>query len=371
MKVAVTGADGFLGWHLLVRLGSRTRHEVRPIPRSVFADDCGLQRGLAGADAVVHLAGVNRDTPEAVETGNIHLAERLTGALDSIGIAPSIIFANSTQAGADTPYGRGKARAADALRAWADRRATTMVDLILPNLFGECGRPDYNSFVATFCHRLAHDQEPRLDTDRLVPLLHAQDAAALIENTLDHLDHLPSSESIHPEGRPLLVSSVLGILRDLSAVYAAGRFPDLSDPFVVQLFNTYRSYLYPHWYPQPLVAKADQRGSFVEAVWTLGGTGQTSFSTTRPGITRGNHYHLRKIERFVVVRGTADISIRPVGRAAVHTFRVSGDTPAFVDMPTLHTHNITNTGHDELWTLFWTNELFDPGDPDTYPEPVA
>jgi UDP-2-acetamido-2,6-beta-L-arabino-hexul-4-ose reductase len=369
VKVAVTGADGFLGWHLRARLSAVTEHTVTSISRSVFDDPGELASDLAGSEAVVHLAGANRGPPDAVENGNVAAAEALLKALDYTGTASPIIYANSIQAGNDTPYGRGKRRARELLSCWADRHGTSLVDVELPNLFGECGQPHYNSFVATFCHRLAHGGYPRVEVDRLVPLLHAQDAASLV---IDQLGDLETSLVVHPEGRTASVGEILKRLLDLSTTYQrGGGFPDLSDRFTLQLFNTYRSYLYPHWYPRRLVAKADQRGAFVEAVQAAGGQGQVSFSTTRPGITRGQHYHLRKVERFIVLHGSAEIAIRPVGRDAVATFQVSGDTPAFVDMPTLHTHNITNVGDEDLLTLFWSNEIYDPEDPDTFVDVVS
>ena len=252
---------------------------------------------------------------------------------------------------------------------WADRQGTPLANLVLQNVFGEGCRPNYNSFVATFCHRLAHGGRPEVDTDREVQLIHAQDAAALIDEHLAGGAH--GSTVVETSGTTALVSEVGDKLVDLAVTYGSGRIPDLSDPLMLRLFNTYRSHLYPGWYPQPLVAKSDKRGDFVETVKVLGGQGQTSFSTTRPGVTRGNHFHLHKLERFVVLRGRARIDLRPTGRDEVHSFGVSGERPAFVDMPTLHTHNITNTGDEELWTLFWASEVYDAADPDTYPEAVT
>lgn len=368
MRVAITGAQGFLGWHLRARLSAVGGHEVIPVSRSLFESDDGLGRALEKADAVIHLAGINRDAPEVVEAGNVWLAERLVGALDGVGSAPFLIYANSVHASGDTPYGRGKRRAAAILSNWADRAGTAMIDIVLQNLFGEGGRPDYNSFVATFCYQLARDHMPRVGVDRTVQLIHAQDAASLV---VERLNEDARSTVVETAGRTVLVSEVRQQLAELAATYAGGRIPDLSDPFVLRLFNTYRSFLYPQWYPQPLAPKSDCRGDFVEAVQVAGGQGQTSFSTTRPGVTRGNHFHLRKVERFVVLRGRARVATRPAGTDQLHTFDLSGDQPAFVDMPTLHSHSITNTGSDELWTLFWVSELFDEADADTFAGEVA
>lgn len=241
------------------------------------------------------------------------------------------------------------------------------MDLILPNIFGEGCRPDYNSFVATFCQRLATGGNPVVDVDRDVELLHAQVAAKELITAAQGV----GSGTYRPRGKQHRVSEVLARLQSISATYATGQLPDLSDPFTLSLFNTYRFYLYPTQVMRPLTAHSDSRGSFVEAVQLLGGGGQLSFSTTNPKITRGNHFHLCKFERFVVVAGQATISIRPIQRSTISTFEVSGNHPAFVDIPTLHTHNITNTSSAELLTLFWANELFDPANPDTFSEAVA
>ena len=276
---------------------------------------------------------------------------------------------NSRQAGEPTPYGQGKARATQILAEWAKHANAAYVDLILPHIFGEGARPDYNSVVATFCHRLATGEgEPRIDVDRTLYLLHAQDVAALI---IEHLDAGSNEDVIRPQGTPVQVSDVLSRLESIAAIYATARFPDLGDPLTLQLFNTYRFYLHPQAFPMMLTAHRDARGTFFETVQSHGGPSQTSFSTTEPGITRGNHFHLRKVERFVVVRGRARIDIRPVWGGPVASFDVSGDEPAIVDMPTLHTHNITNVGTDTLYTSFWTNELFDAADPDTFSELVT
>jgi len=367
VRIVVTGAEGFLGRHLRARLLAANVDDVVPLGRTASGDRTALAGACAGADVIVHLAGVNRGDPGAVEEGNVELARCLAVALDESGGAPLVVYANSIQAGNDSPYGRGKQLARDVLASWAGRRGSALVDIRFQNLFGESGRPEYNSFVATFCHRLAVGRQPKIDVDRPMELIHAQDAAKLL---CDHLNHRGPTVTVATEGVPTSVKDVLHRLEDIAATYATGTVPDLADPFVLRLFNTYRSYLYPGFYPYRLDARKDQRGSFFEAIRSLGGETQVSFSTTVPGVTRGQHFHLRKFERFLVLKGTARISIRPVYGTRVESFDVSGDDPAFVDMPTLHTHNITNVGDSELYTLFWINELYDSADPDTFGEVV-
>lgn len=370
MTIAITGADGFLARHLRVRLRALTPGmTVVSIGHQTLNDPEALDEALAGADAVVHLAGVNRGDDVEVEEGNVSAAEQLVAGLLRVGSSPRLIFGNSLQVGQNTPYGRGKARATEILADWAEKAGAPYVDVVFPNLYGEGGRPDYNSVVATFCYRLATgDGEPKIAVDRELDLLHAQDAAAVV---IEHLIDGSVGGVVRPSGTRVKVSEILRRLEDLAAIYRNGRFPDLGDPLTLRLFNTYRFYLHPQAFPIPLTAHHDQRGSFVETTQVLGGASQSSFSTTEPGVTRGNHFHLRKVERFVVVRGRARIDIRPVWGGQVASFEVTGDEPAIVDMPTLHTHNITNVGEDTLYTVFWINELFDADDPDTFAEAVT
>jgi UDP-2-acetamido-2,6-beta-L-arabino-hexul-4-ose reductase len=362
MKVLLTGADGFLGWHSRIRLRALTEHEVVEVGRSNWSDLRPLARGV---DAIVHVAGVNRATPAEVERGNIELAEAVAEAARGAGSAPRIVFANSIQAGNDSPYGIGKAMASEVLQAAANEIGSAYVDVRLPNLFGEHGRPRYNSFVATFVDCVIKGESPTID-DRGVALLHVQDAA---ESLLDGLTS--EHKQLRPDGTDTTVQRVLDLLRDDLGLYSSGDIPPLPGKFETDMFNTLRAALFPNHYPIMLTAHSDNRGRLVETVRAHGGQGQTFVSTTRPGITRGDHFHLGKVERFVVLSGQARISLRKVFTDEVVSFDVSGDAPAVVDMPTMWVHNITNTGDAELTTLFWTQTLFDAAAPDTYWEPVT
>jgi len=355
-SLVITGAGGFLGWHVRV-----VAHAMGlPSPVRVGRDGLADPRALDGADRVVHLAGVNRGDDDEVVDGNIAAAEALARALRACTTPPkTVVFANSVQAGNGTPYGDAKAAAARILADATRWTGSTFVDQRLPNLFGEHGRPHYNSVVATFCRILADGGTPRIHEDRELELLHATDAAAL----------LLGAEPV-PTHR-MTVSRVEERLRYFATVYRGGEIPDLTSRFDVRLFNTYRSHCFPGHAPMPLARHADARGELVEAVRVHGGGGQTFCSSTRPGITRGEHYHLAKVERFVVVAGEAEIALRRLFTDDVVRFRVSGDEPVAVDMPTMWAHNITNVGDGELLTLFWANELHDPARPDTYPEKVG
>jgi len=365
-RIAITGADGFLGWHLRCQAKIRGLGEPRQAVEADFQSVEALQEALGTVDVVVHLAGMNRGSEAEVYATNLRLAERLTAALDRTGQAPAILFANSTHSYNDSPFGRSKREAAGMLSAWAAARGTGFVDVILPHLFGEGGRPFYNSAFATFCHQLATGAEPQILQDGQLELVHAQRVAARF---LDLAAGGGPSGTVRVEGAPMRVSEALERLKAIHATYQAGILPELADPFALECFNTYRSYLYPDRVPVPLELRTDPRGSLFEAVKSVHG-GQAFLSTTHPGITRGRHFHRQKVERFLVISGQAEIRIRRLFDPEVRVFPVSGEAPCFIDIPTLHTHEITNVGHGELLTLFWSHEIFDPSNPDTHPEPV-
>ena len=361
MKILVTGGDGFLGWHTRVRLHALTDHEVVSVSRDNWAD---LPRLIKDVDAVIHVAGGNRGTPSQVEHGNVELAQSVAEATREAACVSRIVYANSIWAGTASPYGSGKATANFILGEAASEVGAEYVDVRLPNLFGEHGRPRYNSFVATFVDAVINDTTPEI-VDRPMDLLHVQPAAqALIDGLTTSLPHL------EPLGTPTSVQAVYDTLQTFSELYATADIPPLNSQFDIDLFNMLRTAMFPARYPIALTAHTDDRGRLVETVRAHGGQGQTFVSTTKPGITRGEHFHLGKVERFVVLSGQARISLRKLLTDEVISFDVTGDTPAVVDMPTMWVHNITNSGDTELTTLFWTNSLFDPEAPDTYWEPV-
>lgn len=362
MKVLLTGSAGFLGWHTRARLHALTDHQV------VTADRAGwprLKELAREVDAVIHVAGVNRGTSADVSTGNVELARGVAEAVRSSGRSPTIVYANSIQAGLDTPYGVGKEQAAAALADAAADTGSSFVDVRLPNLFGEHGRPGYNSFVATFTHSVVNGDRPAV-IDRPVALLHVQAASQLFLDALE-----PTSDGVlNPPGMQTTVREVFEKLCYFNDLYATGDLPPLLNDFDVDVFNTLRAARFPTCSPVELLPRADDRGHLTEVVRSHGGGGQTFVSTSKPGITRGEHFHLRKVERFVVLNGTARISLRRLFTNDVVSFDVTGDHPVIIDMPTLWVHNITNTGPTELTTIFWAHPLFNPDAPDTFAEAV-
>ena len=210
---------------------------------------------------------------------------------------------------------------------------------------------------------MAEGKTPEVAQDKELTLLHAQDAADLLTGVVDAGSQADLEEK----------ESVSGLLRRLSSqaeTYNAGEIPDISERFDKNLFNTYRSYTFDRQTPIRLTRHADNRGSFFEIIRSQGGPGQSSFSTTVPGITRGDHFHRRKVERFTVLAGEATIALRKLFTNEVFEFQVKGDEPVAVDMPTMWAHKISNRGNDLLYTSFWTNDIFDPNNPDTIAERV-
>jgi UDP-2-acetamido-2,6-beta-L-arabino-hexul-4-ose reductase len=366
MRIGITGADGFLGWHLRCLLHGDAYDTATPCDQAAFVGDCSLEHLVTASDAIVHFAGINRGTDDEVLNGNLGITDRFIASLRESGRTPHVLFASSIQIDRDNPYGRAKRMCAQHLQAWADSCGARFTTVVLPNVFGEFGRPFYNSVVATFCYQIVHGQEPHIVTDASLELIHAQDVVARFVT----IAHDGTVGMVRVKGcEPLLVSEVLTRLQSLNSSYSSGTFPAVADSFDLQLFNTLRSFRFPDHAHGTFDVRTDVRGSLWEVVRGRG-AGQTFVSWTLPGITRGNHYHRHKVERFAVLSGRGCIRLRQLFTHDVHTYDVTGETPAWVDMSTFCTHSIENTGSTPLLTLFWSSELFDAENPDTWSEPV-
>lgn len=370
-KIGITGQEGFVGKHLYHTLGLFTEEFERvPYNKSIFENENELDAFVSQCDVIVHLAAMNRHESEQViyET-NVGLVNKLIAALERTGSKAHILISSSTQEERDNLYGKSKKEGREALVNWANTNGGKVTGLIIPNVFGAFGKPFYNSFIATFCYQLTHNQTPNVANDGEVKLIYVQELVAVI------LKEIRKGESkaqyfVEPTAVKK-VSEVLALLEEYKAKYfEKGEIPALNTPFELNLFNTYRSYMdYVTHFPVKFTQHTDPRGAFVEVI-RLGIGGQCSFSTTVPGITRGNHYHTRKIERFAVIKGKALIQLRKIGTEEVLDFYLDGNEPAYVDMPIWYTHNIKNIGEEELYTIFWINEPYNPEDADTYFEEV-
>jgi UDP-2-acetamido-2,6-beta-L-arabino-hexul-4-ose reductase len=326
-------------------------------------------------DVIVHLAAVNRHSdPDELYRINIELVNLLINALNYENVRPYIIFSSSTQENLDNSYGKSKLEGRRLLKNWAVEHHASFTGMVIPNVFGPFGLPNYNSFIATFCYKLTHNEEPKIITDNEVDLIYV---SSLCKQILSGIDEIKNSDCqiikqkiIQPDFTKK-VSEILNLFYIFKEQYFEhGIIPVLSNVNEINLFNTFRSYIdIDRYFPFMLKQNNDERGTFVETL-RLGTGGQVSFSTTKPGITRGNHYHTRKIERFTVIKGKSKIQLRKVGTEKVYEFFINGEDPSYVDMPVWFTHSITNTGSEDLYTQFWINEWYNESEPDTFFEKV-
>ncbi len=374
IKVGITGQAGFIGTHLFNYLTLK-KDQITAVPFKdcYFENDEQLKDFVSSCDAIVHLAAMNRHgDPQVIYDTNIKLVNQIILALEATGSRPHVLFSSSTQEERNNLYGKSKLDGRVLLENWAQRNQTRFTGFLIPNVFGPFGNPFYNSVVATFCHQLTHNQQPQILVDASLQLIYIDELVDLFYNKIIKPDPLLDITRFKVQfTSENKVSEILYLLKSYNQKYFEEHFfPDLNSPFEINLFNTYRSYIdHATHYPVLLKRNIDQRGVFVETIKSRLG-GQFSFSTTLPGVTRGNHFHIRKIERFIVIKGQATIKLRRIGTSEILQFELTGEQPSFVDMPVWYTHNITNTGDEELITLFWINEFFNPSDPDTYYENV-
>jgi UDP-2-acetamido-2,6-beta-L-arabino-hexul-4-ose reductase len=373
ITIGITGQVGFIGTHLYNYLGLfGNEFERIPFEDNYFDNDELLNHFVKSCDVIVHLAAMNRHgDPQVIFDTNIHLVKQLIEAMERTGSKPHVLFSSSTQEERDNPYGRSKKEGRELLEAWAERNGARFTGLVISNVFGPFGNPYYNSVIATFCYQLTHNETPKIEVDGELKLIYVGE---LVKEILDQVSGRRSAVSSHriPHTAEIKVSALLQKLTAFKENYfEKGIIPCLDDPFDRNLFNTFLCFIdHQSFFPFKLKRNNDDRGSFVETI-KLNSGGQVSFSTTKPGITRGNHFHTRKAERFAVIKGKARIDLRKIGTYKIMSFELDGDQPSFVDMPVWHTHNITNTGDEDLYTIFWINEFYDPADPDTFFEEVT
>jgi UDP-2-acetamido-2,6-beta-L-arabino-hexul-4-ose reductase len=371
IRVGITGVNGFIGFHLRQTLKLyNDDFSLIEFEKSNFNDPLKIDGFVSSCDVIVHLAALNRhNEPQFIYETNINLVKNLIESLNRTGSKAHVIISSSTQEDRDSLYGKSKKDGRMLLSGWANQNDGKLTGLIIPNVFGPFGHPFYNSVVATFCYQIARGEVPKIDVDGQLKLIYVGDLVDRIIQVIRDKDN--THELLLPHTAEVKVSAILTKIKYFQKSYQErGEIPSLQNDFEFKLFNTFRCYMdIVSYFPKKFVKHSDARGAFVE-VARQGIPGQTSFSTTLPGITRGNHYHTRKIERFAVVKGKALIQLRRVGTDEIHEFYLDGDDPSYVDMPIWHTHNIKNIGSDVLYTIFWINEPFDPTSPDTYFEIV-
>ncbi len=367
-KVGITGQAGFMGSHLYNFLGTK-KEEIKLIDfkRSYFQDQDELEVFVGNCDVIVHIAAMNRhEDQQVIYNTNVGLVNQLIAACEATSSTPKVIFSSSTQEDKDNLYGQSKRDGRKALENWAKESGGSVSSLVIPNVFGPFGKPFYNSFIATFCHQIIKGDTPTIHSDSEVNLIYINELSEVFYNEVV----LEASESVSNKiveyTYARRVSEILGLLNGYkTSYYDNGVVVDLRNSFELALFNTFTSFIPKDYFPRKYTKHTDNRGAFVE-IMRANTSGQSSYSTTVPGITRGNHYHTRKVERFAVISGKARIQLRKINTDEVINYELDGNTPAYVDMPIWYTHNITNIGDTELITLFWINEPYNPDDPDTY-----
>jgi UDP-2-acetamido-2,6-beta-L-arabino-hexul-4-ose reductase len=380
IRIGITGQAGFVGTHLYNTLGLQPEiFERISFKDEFFQNETSLQEFVKQCDVIVHLAAMNRhNDAEVIYNTNIGLVKQLIAACEATDSKPHILFSSSTQEERDNLYGKSKKEGRQLFEQWAERNQANFTGLVIPNVFGPFGHPYYNSVIATFCHQLTHNETPKIEVDGEIKLIYVGELVKyFIDKIKEHSVTQSSDTVLHcetiliPHTSTIKVSDLLNKISTIKNNYfEKGEIPSLDTAFDRNLFITFLCYIdHKSFFPFMLKKNTDNRGSFVETV-KLNSGGQVSFSTTVPEITRGNHFHTRKAERFAVIKGKAQIELRKIGTDEILSFELDGENPSFVDMPIWFTHNIKNIGEEELYTIFWINEHFNAEDPDTFFEKV-
>jgi UDP-2-acetamido-2,6-beta-L-arabino-hexul-4-ose reductase len=363
-NVLIIGGKGFLGRNLAVQLSEREDCETTVCSREDSEED--LRNGLFKADLIFLLAGVNRPLdPSEFESGNSGFTEKVCQTLQTAKRAPKIVFSSSIQAELTNPYGMSKKNAERILFQFAAETGACVRIYRLKNLFGKWGRPNYNSVTATFCHNIANELAIDVsDPAREIDLSYVDDVVAAF---LSEIDESRSGAELITDVQSyrIRLGDLAGRIQAFHDMRATLVAPDFSDWFSRALYATYLSYVPSAALRHSLEIRADNRGSLAEFIKEKH-FGQIFVSRTKPGITRGNHYHHTKAEKFFVVEGEGLIRMRAIEGGPVKEYLVKGSEYQVIDIPPGLTHSITNVGSREMVTLFWSSELFDPDHPDTY-----
>ncbi|XKH01352.1 NAD-dependent epimerase/dehydratase family protein [Marinobacter nauticus] len=369
MRVMVTGANGFIGKNLLMHFREKGDFEVVPFTREHSVHD--LPKLLEGVDWVVHLAGINRpEDPAEFQTGNADLTQALCDAVEQAGREIPIIYSSSIQVDRDNDYGNSKRGAEDSLLVLNEKTGNSVYIYRLPNVFGKWARPNYNSVVATFCHNIARGLPVQInDPLAVVKLVYVDDVIASFLSLMEFGDQKGPFVQVEPT-----YEIAVGELADQLNRFKATRDNLVTEPvgkgLVRALYSTYVSYLPPESFTYKVPQHGDERGVFVEMLKTAD-SGQFSFFTAHPGVTRGGHYHHSKTEKFLVIKGEACFRFRDMLTGEFYELFTSGESPEIVETVPGWTHDITNVGDTELVCMLWANEIFDRENPDTFACPVG
>lgn len=365
-KILITGANGFIGKNLQENL--RRLENIKIYTFDIENSLNELETMIKEVDFIYHLAGINRPkNPKDFYKGNSDLVGILTSLLEKYNKNTPILITSSIQAIKDNDYGKSKLSGENLLKEYAKRNQANIYIYRLANVFGKWCKPNYNSVIATWCHNIANNIDIMInDRNTIVEFVYIDD---VIETITQHLINSDSKEKSFYYKIPVSYMKKLGEIEQLLKEFKMNRknliIQHIGTGFERALYATYLSYLSPNDFSYTLNQHLDNRGSFVEILKTLD-SGQISISTSKPGITRGNHYHNTKNEKFLVIKGKAQIKFRHILNSQIIEYNVSDEKLEIVDVPVGYTHNITNIGSDEMILIIWANEQFDKNNPDTY-----
>ncbi len=369
MNVLVTGANGFIGKNLIAELGNR--RDDRIYPYDLTDEDSLLEEYALDCDFVFHLAGVNRPREEKdYMEGNLGFTSLLLEKLRDNPKKPAILVTSSIQAELNNSYGRSKKAAEELLFQYGENNGNPILVYRLPNVFGKWCRPNYNSAVATFCHNIANGLDITVkDPSVLLRLVYIDDVLEEFIQALTKKENRQGQYCYVPVVHTVTLERIVEMLQSFKESRITLSVPDMSNGFEKKLYSTYLSYLPAEGLCYPLKMHRDHRGAFSEFMKSETG-GQISVNSVKPGITKGNHWHHTKTEKFLVVRGKGLIRLRKINSEDVLEYHVTGDRLEAVDIPPGYTHSIQNEGEEELIMVIWANEAYHPEKPDTYPMEV-
>ncbi|MGH2116684.1 NAD-dependent epimerase/dehydratase family protein [Aerococcus sp. L_32] len=365
MNILITGANGFVGKNLVATLEQDKQYNLCKVTRETSADE--LSEYASKADFVFHLAGVNRPQDNVEFTrGNVDFTSDLLTALANASNNAPIVLTSSIQAENDSSYGISKKNGEELVFQYGQDRGVLVFIYRLPNLFGKWSKPNYNSVIATFSYKIARNEEITInDPEVELNLVYIDD---LIEEFLRALEGIPTKDGqycIVPVSYKKKLGSIAKLLKEFKASRDNRIVSNLNDEFILKLYSTYLNFLPEDDFSYPLVTHEDQRGSFTEMIKSPY-AGQVSVNVSKPGITKGEHWHHTKNEKFLVVSGQGLIRFRDYFSDKVIEYKVSSEKLEVVDIPTGYTHSIVNTGDSDMVTIMWVNEMFDPNNPDTF-----
>lgn len=365
MKILVTGANGFIGKNLVQELRNIATHQIFECDKETSLEMLDLY--CKEAEFIFHLAGVNRpeNMAEFME-GNFGFTSDLLELLKRHQNTCPIMISSSIQAALDNPYGESKKAGEDLIFEYAKETGAKALVYRFPNVFGKWCRPNYNSAVATFCHNIAHDLDIRVD-DRsaMMNLVYIDDLVAELVGALEGKEYRKDNFCQVPTSYRVTLGEIVDLIYSFKESRIERAVPNMADAFTKKLYSTYLSYLPRDKFSYELKMNVDNRGSFTEFLKTPD-RGQVSVNISKPGITKGNHWHHTKNEKFLVVSGNGVIRFRKIDESEIIEYYVNGEKLEVVDIPTGYTHNIENLGEMDMVTLMWANESFDPEKPDTY-----